>query len=88
MRCIELDLAKPKFVFLLMILCCLNPLGATAQQDEQKQELFDMAAIKDPSTLDVDVRQPWHSVAGEVPTRQKLVTIHVGRVRSIGYLFD
>ena len=78
MRCIALDFAKPKFVFLLMILCCLNPLGATAQQDEKKQELFDMAAIKDPSTLDVDVRQPWHSVAGEVPTRQKLVTIHVG----------
>ena len=69
--------------FLSMLLfCCLHPVFASAQQSDrqsdQQGKLFDMAAIKDPATLDVDVQQPWHAVPGRVPTRQKLVTINVG----------
>ena len=43
-------------------------------------EIFDMEAIRDPSTLDVEVLQDWHRVEGPVATRQKLVTIHVGEM--------
>lgn len=41
-------------------------------------DLFDMNAIRDPSTLEIEVLQDWHSVKGQVTTRQKLVTIKVG----------
>ena len=43
-----------------------------------KIEMFDMAAIRDPSTLDVSVAKNWHVVRGTTPTRQKLVEITVG----------
>ena len=43
-------------------------------------ELFDMAAIRDASTLDVKVLKDWHPVRGEVMTRQKLITIRVGEL--------
>ena len=43
-------------------------------------EIFDMDAICDPTTLDVEVLQDWHSVEGEIVTRQKLVTINVGEL--------
>jgi arylsulfatase A-like enzyme len=46
----------------------------------RRSGLFDMSAIRDPSTLKVEVLQDWHHVDGEVPTRQKLITIHVGDV--------
>jgi len=39
-----------------------------------------MAAIRDASTLEVEVIQDWHRVEGAVPTRQKLVTINVGEM--------
>lgn len=40
--------------------------------------LFDMDAIRDPKTLEVEVLQDWHVVQGLITTRQKLVTINVG----------
>ncbi|MDO7689904.1 MAG: hypothetical protein MUQ67_11170, partial [Pirellulales bacterium] len=43
-------------------------------------EIFDMDAICDPSTLDIEVLQDWHRVEGEIETRQKLVTINVGEL--------
>ncbi|MEM1294664.1 MAG: hypothetical protein AAGH89_04820 [Verrucomicrobiota bacterium] len=43
-------------------------------------ELFDMDALRDSSTLDGEVLQDWHLVAGHVPTRQKLITINVGEI--------
>ncbi len=43
-------------------------------------EIFDMDAIRDPKTLDVDVLQNWHFVSGTIDTRQKLVTINVGEI--------
>ena len=43
-------------------------------------ELFDMAAIRDASTLDVKVLKDWYPVRGEVMTRQKLITIRVGEL--------
>lgn len=43
-------------------------------------ELFDMAAIRDPKTLAIEVLQNWHVVAGSITTRQKLVTINVGQI--------
>ena len=46
----------------------------------QAVELFDMAAIRDASTLDVKVLKDWYPVRGEVMTRQKLITIRVGEL--------
>ena len=43
-------------------------------------EIFDMDAICDPSTLDIEGLQDWHPVEGEIVTRQKLVTINVGEL--------
>ncbi len=42
--------------------------------------IFDMSAIRDVSTLEIEVLQDWHVVAGPVSTRQKLVTINVGEI--------
>ena len=46
----------------------------------QAGELFDMAAIRDATTLDVKVLKDWYPVRGEVMTRQKLITIRVGEL--------
>ena len=43
-------------------------------------DVFDMDAVRDPSTLEVDVLQEWRTVRGPVVTRQKLVTINVGEI--------
>ena len=43
-------------------------------------EIFDMEAIRDPGSLEIEVVQDWHSVARPVHTRQKLVTISVGEI--------
>ena len=51
-----------------------------AQAEDTTIKLFDMAAIRDSSTLEVEVIQDWHLVGGDVPTRQKLVTINVGEI--------
>jgi hypothetical protein len=48
----------------------------------QGQQVFDMRAISDPSTLEIEVVQPWQTVNGPVVTRQKLVTINVGEIWS------
>ena len=45
-------------------------------------EIFDMDAICNPSTLDIEVLQDWHPVEGEILTRQKLITINVGELWS------
>lgn len=42
--------------------------------------VFDMDAILEVDTLDIEVLQDWHTVAGPVDTRQKLVTINVGNL--------
>lgn len=39
-----------------------------------------MEAIRDPSTLEVEVLKDWHVVNGPVPTRQKLISINVGEI--------
>ena len=54
------------------------PTGASERDDAIT--LFDMPAIRDPSTLDVEVVQDWHRVDDRVPTRRKLVTINVGEM--------
>jgi len=56
---------------------CLASISVLAAADSP---LFDMAAIGDASTLEVDVIEDWHRVDGQVPTRQKLVTINVGEM--------
>ena len=43
-------------------------------------EVFDLPAIRDPSSLKIELIQDWHRVAGPVPTRQKLITISVGEI--------
>jgi hypothetical protein len=42
--------------------------------------LFDMEAIRDAGTLELEVLQDWHPVTGPVLTRQRLVTIRVGEL--------
>ena len=44
------------------------------------QQVFDMRAISDAGTLEMEVVQPWRIVNGPVVTRQKLVTINVGEI--------
>jgi hypothetical protein len=46
--------------------------------EDTKIELFDMAAIRDPSALDISVIRDWHVVEGRTPSRQKVVEITVG----------
>jgi hypothetical protein len=41
-------------------------------------KLFDMEAVRDPSTLEIEVLEDWRVVDGPVATRQKRVTINVG----------
>ncbi|MDF1859945.1 MAG: hypothetical protein P1U87_07000 [Verrucomicrobiales bacterium] len=43
-------------------------------------EIFDMDAIRDPGTLEIEVLEDWYLVEGPVATRQKLVTINVGEM--------
>lgn len=43
-------------------------------------ELFDLDAIRDPQTLNINILQDWHVVMGPVKTRQKLVSINVGEL--------
>jgi hypothetical protein len=43
-------------------------------------EIFDMDAIRDASTLKIELLQDWHEVHGPVATRQKLVSISVGEI--------
>ena len=40
--------------------------------------VFDMTAIQDANTLQIEVLQDWHAVSGSISTRQKLVSINVG----------
>jgi len=64
----------------MMLLAVLLCVAQQLQAETSQVRLFDMDAIRDESTLDVQVVQDWHSVRGPVPTRQKLVTIHVGEM--------
>lgn len=45
---------------------------------EASTSVFDMMAIQDPDTLEIEILQDWHFVPGPIATRQKLVTINVG----------
>ena len=42
--------------------------------------LFDVDAIRDPSTLGVKVIKDWHEVGGPISTRRKTIEIHVGEL--------
>ena len=42
--------------------------------------LFDMTEIRNESSLDIEVIEDWHRIEGEVPTRQKFMTICVGEL--------
>ncbi len=64
---------------LLAVWSLTSVVGSDASSAEQNRiELFDMAAIRDPSTLDVSAIGDWHVVDGRTPSRQKLVEIAVG----------
>lgn len=66
----------PLYASLLLVTCaCMNAISAAG-------EVFDMDAIRDPATLEIDVAQDWHIVQGPIATRQKLVTINVGELWS------
>lgn len=45
-----------------------------------QDSLFNMEQIRDALTLETEVIDDWHPVAGEVPTRQKFVWIRVGEL--------
>ncbi|MGY8770609.1 MAG: hypothetical protein ACKVH8_19520 [Pirellulales bacterium] len=44
------------------------------------KSLFEMDAIRDSSTLEIEVLSDWHRVEGPVATRQKLMSIKVGEI--------
>jgi len=74
---------KPAFFHFILIpfTALLGVLPLSAQEAAtNKIPIFDMEAIRDSSTLDVEIIRDWHRVDGPVPTRQKLVTIHVGEM--------
>jgi len=50
------------------------------QDSKGKDKLFDMDQIRDAGTLKTEVIQDWHTVDGEVSTRQKFVWISVGEL--------
>jgi hypothetical protein len=45
-----------------------------------QEALFDMEQIRNVNTLETEVIEDWHPVGGEVPTRQKYMTIRVGEL--------
>ncbi|MEM7368608.1 MAG: hypothetical protein AAF587_08380 [Bacteroidota bacterium] len=55
---------------------------AQAQENESGAgtPLFDMTEILDASSLKVEIMEDWHRVEGEVPTRQKFMSISVGEL--------
>jgi len=59
---------------ILSIFICL----AAQTQTKAASSLFDMHDMLDENTLNTKVLIDWHMVKGEVPTRQKLITIRVG----------
>ena len=67
---------KSRILALLLALV----LPCVAHGAEPRIEIFDMDAVRDPKTLEIEVVQEWHVVEGPVSTRQKLVTINVGEI--------
>jgi hypothetical protein len=67
-------------VRLLALLLFLLQSGPIDAQQRDSKPLFDMQAIRDAASLEVEVLKNWHAVGGDVPTRQKLVTIRVGEL--------
>ena len=63
----------------LAALLCLS-IATAVFRSNAAGEVFDMDAIRDPGTLEVEVLQDWHVVQGQIATRQKLVTINVGEL--------
>lgn len=72
------DRWKPDFVTALVLMFALA--WSADSRGEVTRQLFDMDAIRDASTLEIEIARDWHPVGGEVPTRQKLVTISVGEI--------
>ena len=54
--------------------------AVSAWSQSNAEPIFDMEAILDPETLEIEIVQDWHLVKGPVPTRQKLITINVGKI--------
>ena len=67
-------------VRLLALLLFLLQSGPIDAQQRNSQPLFDMQAMRDATTLATEIQQDWHAVGGDLPTRQKLVTIRVGEL--------
>jgi hypothetical protein len=60
-----------------VFLSCMLALFSSNRSASAANDLFDLDAISDPKTLQIDILQDWHLVQGPIPTRQKLVTINV-----------
>ena len=76
-------MAMKKIILLTMGAICLQISFAYSLPEPAGgagQPLFDMEEILDASTLKVEVLSDWHTVNGEVATRQKLITIRVGEL--------
>ena len=61
----------------IAVLLCVTAQAGQKLRAATERPLFDMQALRDAGTLDVEVLQAWQLVDGAVPTRQKLVTIRV-----------
>ena len=66
-----------KKLFITLFALLFQVLSTTAQA----LEVFDMDAMRDPATLEIEVLQDWRTVKGpNIATRQKLITINVGEI--------
>ena len=68
------------FVNRILVSSIAGFLALHSFSNSQAAEIFDIEAIRDPSTLEIEVLEDWHPVDGPVATRQKLVTINVGEI--------
>jgi hypothetical protein len=63
------------------VLCIASLILIFSAMDTHGQEaLFHMEQIEDALTLETEIIVDWHTVGGEIPTRQKYMTIRVGEL--------
>ena len=78
--CVLAHCYNSRFITTLALQLCWVVLASMVSMPAYAQQVFDMRAISDPGTLEIEVVQPWRTVNGPVVTRQKLVTINVGEI--------
>lgn len=62
--------------FVVFLILSINTLPKAVSS--QTYSWFEMNAIRSQENLQAEIIQDWHSVEGDIPTRQKYMTIRVG----------